>query len=301
MDNWTVYIHRNKINNKRYIGITSFAVEYRWKNGEGYREQLFYYAIQKYGWDNFEHIIYATNLTEEEAKQLEKQLIKEYHTYIGDENCQGYNATLGGDGNNTIDYDEVFKMWDDGKALFEIAELTGHSSTVLSRILQNYSNYSSEESKRRSYERRIMPMCQAVDQYDLDGNYITTYPSQSEAFFAVRGYHTYNKDTKQHIANGIQRACKIEDNSHAAYGYQWRYANDPAPGKYEPKRKKTGRPVEQYTKNGEYVATYWSLREAARRVNMADCTTIQRVCSNHRGTAKGYLWKYEDEPIWWNI
>lgn len=95
---YSVYIHTNKINNKRYIGITSLKnPQNRWRHGNGYKNQLkFYRAIQKYGWDGFNHEIIATNLTDAEAKQLEKELIEKYDSM--NPAC-GYNATRGGDGN----------------------------------------------------------------------------------------------------------------------------------------------------------------------------------------------------------
>ena len=50
----TIYLHRNKINNKVYIGQTIQPVENRWKNGNGYKTcSYFYNAIQKYGWGKF--------------------------------------------------------------------------------------------------------------------------------------------------------------------------------------------------------------------------------------------------------
>ena len=66
---WTVYCHINKINNKTYVGITSKKNPYeRWRNGKGYADTPhFGAAIKKYGWDNFEHIIIASSLTEDEA------------------------------------------------------------------------------------------------------------------------------------------------------------------------------------------------------------------------------------------
>ena len=103
-DKWCVYFHKNKINNKSYIGITSKAPEKRWgTNGCNYSKKnqpAFTGAIKKYGWDNFEHIIFADNLTEKQAKHMEKLLIALYKT-----NCckyknpaLGYNMTDGGDG-----------------------------------------------------------------------------------------------------------------------------------------------------------------------------------------------------------
>lgn len=78
-DKWCVYIHRNKINNKAYIGIAKGNPEHRWgQNGKKYKQDsqpIFYNAIQKYGWGNFEHIIWNTNLTHEDAKHIEKHLL----------------------------------------------------------------------------------------------------------------------------------------------------------------------------------------------------------------------------------
>ena len=78
-DTYCVYIHTNKINNKKYVGQTIHGdnPNLRWKNGGGYRNQLYFYqAIQKYGWDNFEHEVVASNLTKEESDNFEKLLIK---------------------------------------------------------------------------------------------------------------------------------------------------------------------------------------------------------------------------------
>lgn len=81
------------INNKYYIGITRQSIQNRWRrNGEGYRTQpKFYQAIQKYGWNNFEHKILYEKLTAEEASLIEQRLIVEY-----DSIKNGYNISPGG-------------------------------------------------------------------------------------------------------------------------------------------------------------------------------------------------------------
>lgn len=99
---YKVYIHTNKINKKAYIGITSQEPKDRWEYGFGYKKQpVFYNAIRKYGWDNFEHIIFMDNLSKKEARHIEQLLIELYKT-----NCQkyynpryGYNMTDGGESN----------------------------------------------------------------------------------------------------------------------------------------------------------------------------------------------------------
>lgn len=94
-DKYTVYIHVNKANGKKYVGITSQPVERRWREGHGYkRNHHFFRAIEKYGWDNFEHIIVETNIPLERAARLEESLIKKYNTT--DKNL-GYNKSTGGE------------------------------------------------------------------------------------------------------------------------------------------------------------------------------------------------------------
>ena len=93
---YTVYQHKNKINGKVYIGITSQKPEQRWgSQGCNYKSSPhFYSAIQKYGWDNFEHNILFTELTKEQACLKEQELIKEYNSMNRE---FGYNSTSGGD------------------------------------------------------------------------------------------------------------------------------------------------------------------------------------------------------------
>ena len=93
---YTVYQHKNKINGKIYIGITSQKPEDRWgSQGCNYKSSLhFYSAIQKYGWNNFEHNILFTGLTKKQACLKEQELIKEYDLMNRE---FGYNSTSGGD------------------------------------------------------------------------------------------------------------------------------------------------------------------------------------------------------------
>ena len=93
---WTVYMHKFP-NRKVYIGITSQSTYRRWRNnGNGYiSQQLMYKAIQKYGWNNIEHIILFSNLDEKTAKEKEQELIAKYNS---NNINYGYNLTKGGDG-----------------------------------------------------------------------------------------------------------------------------------------------------------------------------------------------------------
>lgn len=93
---YVVYKHINRENGKIYIGITSDNPKRRWgSSGINYRyNKHFYGAIQKYGWDNFEHIILFDNLTKEEACEIEKELISFHNSTNPD---LGYNNSIGGE------------------------------------------------------------------------------------------------------------------------------------------------------------------------------------------------------------
>jgi len=101
MGEYSVYMHSTP-SNKRYVGITSNSPKYRWgKNGYGYkRHPHFFNAILKYGWENITHIILFVDLSEEDAKQLEINLIAKYKT---NDRRFGYNGTTGGDGTSGVD------------------------------------------------------------------------------------------------------------------------------------------------------------------------------------------------------
>ena len=93
-----IYMVRNKINDKKYIGqtINSFKERYR-GNLEKYTEnEHLRNSIKKYGIENFE-IIEVFDIAHDkcELDELEKYYINYYKTY---EEEYGYNKTLGGEG-----------------------------------------------------------------------------------------------------------------------------------------------------------------------------------------------------------
>lgn len=89
---YVIYLHKNKINGKCYIGQTCQDPNNRWMNGQGYKDQPYFYrAIQKYGWDNFDHIILEEDLTADEADQQEVFWAGYYHALAP----EGYTLQVG--------------------------------------------------------------------------------------------------------------------------------------------------------------------------------------------------------------
>lgn len=91
---YTVYVHITP-SEKKYVGITCQNLEERWRNGKGYKKnQPFYNAIQKYGWDNIRHIVIVKGVSCDKAAQKERELISLYKTT---DKRFGYNVCRGGE------------------------------------------------------------------------------------------------------------------------------------------------------------------------------------------------------------
>jgi hypothetical protein len=105
---WCIYKHTNKVNGRVYIGQTCQTPERRWQNGDGYQlQEVFYRAIQKYGWDSFTHEVIEDGIeTAESADERERYYINLYHSCIHDPLCNGYNMTYGGGGHTKWSADE---------------------------------------------------------------------------------------------------------------------------------------------------------------------------------------------------
>ena len=91
-----IYMHKNKINGKVYIGQTiQDNPNKRWKNGHNYKTCTFFArAIKKYGWNNFQHIILQQgDFSQEELNQKQQCYISFYDACNPQ---KGYNISSGG-------------------------------------------------------------------------------------------------------------------------------------------------------------------------------------------------------------
>ena len=155
---YLVYKHTNKVNGLVYIGITCQKPNARWKNGKGYKpgkdkdgnEKTLYFwnAIQKYGWDGFDHLILVRGLTKEEAEWLEIQLIAAYDST---DRSKGYNMTKGGGGTNGYKYTEESKQ----KISENHADVSGENNPRYGKTGEKhpfYGKHHTEEAKQKMSE-----------------------------------------------------------------------------------------------------------------------------------------------------
>lgn len=200
---WKLYVHINKENNKRYVGITSQKPEYRWNHGEAYKNNPhFYSAIKKYGWDDgFMHVILFDHLTEEEAKEAEIWYIAEWKTQDRE---YGYNVSAGGEScSGWSPPEELRKLWS--------MQRTG---TKRSEETKARMRRSSAFNRPEVREKCLRNHRKKVSAYTMDGEYVGTWDSIVWACQALG----LNQSVRGHISN----CCKGERKS--AGGYKWEYA-----------------------------------------------------------------------------
>lgn len=96
-----VYLITNRVNGKRYVGITTKSLQKRWQLHINSANAGSYYwihkAIRKYGADAFEVEELGVASDWKTACQIETTLIAFFKTFWLD--GRGYNQTRGGDGN----------------------------------------------------------------------------------------------------------------------------------------------------------------------------------------------------------
>ena len=190
MATYCVYCHINKINGKRYIGLTGEENPTdRWgANGINYKQcPCFYNAIQKYGWNNFEHIILQNNLTAEEAVELERKYIQLYNTM----SPNGYNLTGGGELKKVISEETRKKL--------RISHL-GHKWTEKQK-----KNASTSRKGHIGYNRKAVWMCDKKTHKRI------------KLFSSTVDAGNFLNKSPSHIGH----VCRGERKS--AYGYFWEY------------------------------------------------------------------------------
>lgn len=269
-NNWCVYKHTTP-SGKVYIGITSQKPERRWRNGDGYKSNpYFYHAIQKHGWNNIEHEILFENLNEDVAKNKEIELIDEYGSYNRN---KGYNLTLGGEGTNG------HKWTDEEKKQISIRFKNWYANNPLSekQLAHIHSSPSPESIKKRSET-----ISRRINQYDKNGNYIKTWLNCRKAA-EYYGCHY----------GVIHQVCNRAFGCKTCMGFQWRYVDDCDDiEEYRNEHLKSVCMVDFKTKN--IIKKFNSIIEASNETKIR-ASDISAVCRGIQKTAGNFIWTFLDD------
>lgn len=216
-----IYKITNDKNGKIYIGKTEHINPTdRWKEHlQDYKKERcekrpIYEAMKKYGVEHFHfEVIEKTDNPEER----EKFWINELRTYIGFKDCNGYNATLGGDGKSYLNLDEeeviAYHIYIANYVIRDTAKHFNVDYVTIKKVLikNNIIWLTKNDSKHLKYYKEKGGILQVSLNKKIVLNVF-------ENFIEANKY--LNKNPRS--AN-ISNAC---NGNHYAYGYLWYYGND---------------------------------------------------------------------------
>lgn len=291
MNNYIIYKHVNKINGKIYIGQTCQKPEYRWNHGQGYKNcSYFYKAIQKYGWDNFEHIILENNLTAQQANQKEEEYIKYYKS---NERQFGYNLTAGGNNHQEISESTRKKLSDHAKNRWTDESIRNKMSQIMK---EKWQDPEYRKNQFKSHQK-------ALEQLHKNGK---------TSFISEEGRKRIGEARKKYIA---EHGTPTQGKGHTEatkkiLSEQRKGSKNPMYGKKHTEewkqmmsQKMTGRPstTNRKIKCIETGQVFQSITKAAKWCNLKSSSHISEVAKGngetagkHPVTKKPLHWEYVD-------
>lgn len=279
--NYSVYKHTNLINNKSYIGITSQKCENRWGlDGKGYELQpKFYRAIQKYGWNNFQHDILYTNLDKETALKIEADLIQTYNTIKN-----GYNVSPYGNVESKriicLTTQEIFDSITEAAVYGKVSD-------------SNLSHYLKGEWDTCGELNGIKLTWEFLDYPDknLEAQQLREQRKQhrEERFYTVEALKIIDL-----YKNGvsIRQLAKDYHKSRESIKTILRFHNIPIISSSEKRRKG----VVQLNNNKEIINQFDTMADALRSMgkNPNDTSRLKLACEESWRKVGGYYWKWKE-------
>ena len=182
-------------NGKSYIGKT--IADFEWYKEQHLRAamglvdrgtRLFYKAVRKFGPENFEWTI-LEEAPIELLNDLEKHYIEMFKTYIGFEDCRGYNMTPGGDGGNTyseFNRDRFAVGWEKNRGKTRSPQVRENISTAAKK------RWADEEERQRQSIRK-------------------KGKNTGEACPASQMFKIISPDGEESVITGLLSFCKEQD------------------------------------------------------------------------------------------
>lgn len=235
-----IYCIQNKVNNKRYIGLSNNIFR-RWREHRYHLNKQHFdkenkhliYSWHKYGKSNFKFsIIEECDLLD--LSNREKYWITYYNTT---DDRFGYNMTEGG---------------------IDAYTLSSYSQEEKQKIIRR----GELSATSKLTDREVLEIIQRFILEDTNPNIAKDYNMSLSAIESIRKRKTWT-----HLTNGIY----FEPSKHTIK-------------------------VDMYTRDGEFINTFNSIKEAAKQVNNRK-SEVARVCKGTLVSVFGYIFRFHGHPF----
>ena len=215
-----IYIIKNTVNDKVYVGQTVNSVKSRFsrhKLAACKGTSKLYINMRSIGIDKF-YIEEICKCSNRELNKLEIEYIAKYNSYHN-----GYNSTQGGAGGEHNElYEEAavkeFITDYNNKTLFELCAKYKVSETFIYSLLNTLGICANKDSKKHRYSREAIQICM----YSIEFEPMLIFDSLKNAMLYCNNKLNY----KVNEWNGYGRLKVACQNGNIAYGHRWQLASD---------------------------------------------------------------------------
>lgn len=277
-----IYIIKNTVNDKVYVGQTVNSVENRFKQHKcdvkRYVDILLYKAMRKHGVENF-YISEYFEVKDEELNDTEIQTIKKFNSF----GKNGYNSTAGGEGGSlyTQEFKEkVIKYALDNPDLSLLS--VGKRFKVSSRSIRGWLTVKGNKDHRVKQATRTIICLETGEEF----------PNAKSAAEFLIAKHSLSEN-KQKVIYGVR--SNVDKKSSTFCGYTFEFKNHISSKKRPDKLQRAIKCIETNTE-------FRSIEEAVSwlRSNLypkADASNICNACTGIRKMAYGFNWCYSEDVL----
>lgn len=291
-----IYLIKNKINNKNYIGQT-INYEKRIKEHlylrKDRKNMIIDSAINKYGKENFEFKIIDIAYSQNKIDELERKYIKEYNSLIPN----GYNILKGGrkqqgswnnkpiyiydlNGKFIKEYESSLELERESSGKYKCRQIRRACNSKTHFYKDILIKFKSDNFKITNYKKPQSSKKKKVIQYDLNGNIIKKFNSIIEA-------SNETKTSRTSIIMCLKHKYKKSNN------YLWSYENEELNiDKIKPKIIRRTQ-IYQLDNEGNILNEFLSCKEAEITLNLPHNAykVIFKVLDLDNRKAYNFYWK----------
>lgn len=205
-----VYVITNEVNGKKYVGVTQYSLDKRFKEHchdsktDRCKDRLLYSDMNKYGFKNFS-IDELETCSDDERFEKETYWVDKLNTHDN-----GYNLTYGGSGKQFYNYEEIVDKYLELKTVKGVCAFYNCDPLTVRIACKEYNVdivSCQEQNKERNSKSVVM-----ID--NTTNKPLHTFKSIGDA------YRFLHKDFSSHI----QKICN--GNGKTAYGYKWMWSEN---------------------------------------------------------------------------